>query len=79
MKGLYRGFWATFWRDVPSWAIYFAAFEWMKQLGPKYINKHNIKESQLDHMKMLWTINAGGMAGVLSWAACIPQDVIKSK
>jgi hypothetical protein len=26
MMGLYRGFWATFWRDVPNWGLYFFAF-----------------------------------------------------
>jgi len=27
----------------------------------------------------MWTINAGGCAGVLSWAVSLPQDMIKVK
>merc|ERR1719480_133897 len=28
--GIYKGFWATMWRDVPSWAVYFWAYEHYK-------------------------------------------------
>lgn len=31
VRGLYKGFWATFWRDVPSWGIFFYVFEVFKQ------------------------------------------------
>ena len=27
----------------------------------------------------MWTINAGGSAGVLSWVVSLPQDIIKAK
>lgn len=30
IMGLYTGFWASAWRDVPGWAVYFAAYEWLK-------------------------------------------------
>ena len=30
IKGMYRGFWAAAWRDVPGWAVYFYAFEFLK-------------------------------------------------
>jgi hypothetical protein len=29
-KGLFRGFWATFWRDVPTWGVYFYVYELIK-------------------------------------------------
>ena len=29
-RGLYRGFWATFWRDVPNWGVYFLVFRWLE-------------------------------------------------
>ena len=32
-KGLYRGFWATAWRDIPGWAVYFSAYTSLKNLG----------------------------------------------
>ena len=30
VKGIFRGFWVTFWRDLPSWAAYFWAYELLK-------------------------------------------------
>jgi len=33
ISGLYRGFWASAWRDIPGWAVYFASFEYLKKLG----------------------------------------------
>ena len=37
IKGLYRGFWAFAWRDVPGWAVYFAAFEKLKLINDQII------------------------------------------
>jgi hypothetical protein len=80
VSGLYRGFWASAWRDVPGWAIYFATFEYLKEMGneicPKFSGSSEEKQRQL---KAIWAINAGGLAGVLSWAFTIPQDIIKNK
>jgi hypothetical protein len=28
---------------------------------------------------LIWTLNAGGFAGVLSWIVSVPQDIIKKK
>lgn len=33
ISGLYRGFWAMAWRDIPGWAVYFAAYEKLKVVG----------------------------------------------
>ena len=33
ITGLYRGFWAMAWRDIPSWAVYFACYEKFKEIG----------------------------------------------
>lgn len=33
LRGLYRGFWATAWRDTPAWAVYFASYEYLKNLS----------------------------------------------
>ena len=30
-RGMYKGFWATFWRDVPSCGLFFYVFELLKQ------------------------------------------------
>jgi len=70
VKGMYRGFWASAWRDVPGWAVYFAAFEWLKEVSPEFQNSCH---------QFLWTLNAGGVAGVISWIFSLPQDIIKTK
>jgi hypothetical protein len=36
--GLYRGFWATFWRDVPNWGVYFVTYEYLKNQGKSFAN-----------------------------------------
>lgn len=28
--GLYRGFWPTFWRDVPALGLYFYSYDYLK-------------------------------------------------
>ena len=41
-RGLYRGFWATAWRDTPAWAAYFALYEYLKDIGDqKFFNTNN--------------------------------------
>jgi hypothetical protein len=42
MKGLYRGFLITAFRDIPGWAIYFSSYEKLKLIG-----KNNIKSDKL--------------------------------
>lgn len=78
-KGLYRGLIACAARDIPGWAIYFSSYEYLKT----WINTINNKFPTTDNRKkwrdFVWTLNAGGTAGVLSWMASIPQDVIKNK
>ena len=32
---LYRGFWPTFWRDMPAWAAYFYFFAAFKEIFAK--------------------------------------------
>ena len=31
-RGIMKGFWPTFYRDVPGWAVYFYAYEGLKTL-----------------------------------------------
>ena len=68
-RGLFRGFWATFWRDVPTWGIYFGCYtkfkEWVTTENP--------------FLRVLGTMHAAGMAGAFCWIFSIPQDVIKNK
>ncbi len=53
-RGIYKGFWATFWRDVPGWGVYFYVYEKLKNiLGVK-----NVKDGDLGKRLL-----CGGIAG----------------
>ena len=71
---MYKGFWATFWRDVPGWGVYFYAYEALKVLcsrtmSAEYRKKHDV----------FIRLMAGGLAGQLSWIVSFPFDVIKTR
>jgi len=62
--GLCRGLGITATREVPAFAVYFSSYE---------VIVRNLGESTSA------VLFGGGMAGVLSWIATYPQDVIKSR
>ena len=78
-KGFYRGFWASAWRDVPSTAVYFSSYAFLKSFGEKAIDSSNMTAEKKKKAHVTWVLNAGGCAGVISWALSIPQDIIKTK
>lgn len=69
VRGVFQGTLATLYRDVPASAGYFGAYEYTKRLlrGPD----GKTSDSGL--------LLAGGMAGVMNWAVCMPMDVVKSR
>lgn len=70
MAGLFRGWWPTFWRDCPSYGVYFVVFEFFKHhLTPKDLNSHP---------SMAVLLVAGGLTGICTWASTYPFDVVKS-
>lgn len=79
LQGLYRGFIMSAARHVPGWGIYFAAYHQCKifsvQLNEKLGGSKETKEKRLT----LMNINAGGMAGVLTWPFIFVQDIIKTR
>ncbi|CDW82871.1 UNKNOWN [Stylonychia lemnae] len=81
--GFYKGYWATFWRDVPGWAIYFYSYEAQKQFFQKnYLEKIIQKEGKSASYRrdeFLIRLFCGGMAGVFSWLLCFPFDVVKTQ
>jgi len=77
VQGIYRGFWASAWRDIPGWGIYFSSYEWLKEMNPFNKSEHSSEEKRR-RMHQLWVINAGGVAGVISWIFSIPQDIVKT-
>jgi len=68
--GMYRGWWPTFWRDCPSYGLYFCTFEFLK---------HHLTPKELDAKpSMPVLLFAGGVTGVMTWASTYPFDVCKS-
>jgi len=68
IKGTYRGFFATFNRNVYAFGIYFASYEYLRNIG---INR--------DIVSNLFLITIGGTAGVMSWLLTYPIDTIKTQ
>ena len=70
--GMYRGFWAFALRDIPGWGVYFSAFEKLKLMSKEINDSIGGSQQQKDKRMTLLTLNAGGIAGALSWLVGIP-------
>ena len=70
---LFRGWYATCWREVPAFGLYFGCYDMFKE---------SITEQffDVDHPH-IWTASAaaGGLSGMLTWALVYPMDVVKTK
>ena len=89
--GLFRGWWATVLRDIPSFAAYFIAYEKAKEMlgrlhvsmaGPPVIAP-GATASQVRAAKegtdQPWVLMAAGAAaGVATWTVTYPVDVVKT-
>jgi solute carrier family 25 carnitine/acylcarnitine transporter 20/29 len=73
---LYKGFWATMWRDVPGWGVYFWAYEYLKiRFGIPF----NSRSSTDDFKTFMFRTLAAGTAGSFSWFVSFPFDVAKTR
>lgn len=70
VKGFYRGYWPTFWRDVPSFASFFFVYE--------YIQRGFIKPDDTPMVAHAKKLGAIGVAGIFNHCPFYPFDVIKS-
>jgi hypothetical protein len=70
VRGLFYGFWAQLARDSPANAIYMSFYKLSSYQG-----------SQMFPLVPNWFVNfmCGGTAGVLSWLAIMPIDVVKNR
>lgn len=70
IRGLYRGWWSEFWRDAPSYGLWFVAYEYVKYT----LTPHHMLHSPTTTTLLL----AGSAAGIATWVVTYPFDVIKS-
>ena len=66
--GMYKAYWAFFWRDVPGTALLFWATVVFKGISS---HPHPV-------LDLLLRCNAAGLAGIVMWIFSIPQDIIKT-
>ncbi|XP_033235227.1 mitochondrial basic amino acids transporter isoform X1 [Drosophila pseudoobscura] len=64
VRGAFKGLTATIFRDIPGFSSYFVSYEYLMR--------------QRDSPNIPYTLMAGGCAGIASWLACYPIDVIKT-
>lgn len=65
---------------MPGWGVYFWSYEWLKAKGEELNEQSDpVAERTRQWRELVWTINAGGTAGVASWVVSIPQDIVKTK
>ena len=67
VRGMGQGFSATLVRNCPTYGVFFASHEWFLQ----YFTGMG--------MGLFAHLAAGGLAGSVSWLACFPADVIKTR
>lgn len=84
MTGLYRGWWATAWREVPAFGAYFAIYDITKDIFNSFFSRHTgicEKEMAAQNHIYLWASSAlaGGTTGAMTWAMIYPFDIIKTK
>lgn len=69
-NGVMRGYWVTFAREIPAYAGFYTAFEFLKR---KFQSKYGDKVP-------VWALLASGSTGGIAyWLSCYPLDVIKSR
>jgi solute carrier family 25 carnitine/acylcarnitine transporter 20/29 len=66
---LYKGFGATFTREVPGFAIYFTTYEYLK---------HKFYTSKNKDINIPASFLFGGLSGSMAWIFIYPQDRIKT-
>lgn len=88
-RGLFQGLGSTLARDVFSFGVYFAVYEWLKShltrlqaastlLTPDGAHVAAAVEEEEVGASMLASFVAGGLTGVISWGSVYPVDVVKS-
>jgi len=75
---LFQGLSATFTRETPGFAIYFATYNKLKSLRHDWLSVHYLKKENIPNISMIESFAFGGLAGISSWIFIYPQDRIKT-
>lgn len=85
LRGLFRGFGCTAWREIPSFGLYFSTYDFVKDsvsgmLSSSKQRQYDGNDDSADSLHM-WAASslAGGFSGALTWSIIYPFDVIKTK
>uniref|UniRef100_A0A8D8UU63 Mitochondrial basic amino acids transporter n=2 Tax=Cacopsylla melanoneura TaxID=428564 RepID=A0A8D8UU63_9HEMI len=74
LPGFFRGGLALFWRDMPSYGVYTALYDFLLTTFKSTFPTHQLACG----FPYLASGLAGGFAGIISWAVVMPFDVVKS-
>ncbi|KAG9027079.1 hypothetical protein FRB95_008155 [Tulasnella sp. JGI-2019a] len=69
-RGIMRGYWVTVAREIPAYAGFYAAFEFVKR---------RFQRSYGPNIPVWSLISSGSCGGIAYWLSCYPLDVIKSR
>lgn len=72
IRGLFRGWWLTLFREIPQYGIYFGSYSWIR------IKFAALTNTSPENLGVLHLSLAGGITGVITWS-WYPVDVIKSR
>ena len=72
IRGLFTGTWATMWREVPAFGVYFSCYDFLCQ--------RSMREGMtMDDVGPVMLSLAGGVSGIAAWVLTYPIDVVKSR
>ena len=72
IRGIFKGWWLTYFREAPQFGIYFGTYAWIRTKMAHFAN------TSPDQLGVLPLSFAGGITGVVTWL-WYPVDVIKSR
>jgi solute carrier family 25 carnitine/acylcarnitine transporter 20/29 len=72
VRGMFKGWWITLFREVPQFGIYFGTYAWLR------LQLSQLTGTPPEELGAHYLSLAGGVTGVLTWC-WYPVDVIKAR